>query len=241
MPDRDSSVPCLFRIVAVVPSIEQYRIHSGACKFGTSPVFDLLSLFLPSVEVRSISVSEDWAARELLDGTLKLVHTLRATIAPGVPAESLEVWCSSPEEVAAVGELIAHTLSALTSLNRYTGFKEPRRDAKDMSLSSPPLDWNVPRQEEDGCRPDEDKRKCKNVSEPEDVVMTEWKDEDVSQPDGEEIIRPSRAAIIMSSQVSGTVRDVIIWLHDLPCDPSNTIEMLKKGRLEADLLHQEAD
>ena len=113
----DSSLPGLFRILSLFPSIDELRIWDGACKFGTSPSLDLPVLLRPPIDVKSVSFRE-CRERDLgsLGGTLKLVDALRAITQPGT-LTAVEVRCCSAEEVVAVGELIAHARGALTSLN----------------------------------------------------------------------------------------------------------------------------
>ena len=83
---------------------------------------------------------------------------------------------------------------------------------------------------------DDDMSQCEedvNMSQYEDENVSQLKgqDKDVSQPADEDVLQPSRAALGMLAQVSSSVRDITIQLHNLPPGPSATMEMIKKGRL----------
>ncbi|KAM5533412.1 hypothetical protein V8D89_012962 [Ganoderma adspersum] len=257
----DSSLPGLFRILSLFPSIDELRIWDGACKFGTSPPLDLPVLLRPPIEVKSVSFRE-CRERDLesLGGTLRLVDALRAITQPGT-LSALEVRCSSAEEVAAVGELIAHARGALTSLDvgaeallpPKDGPKEwqdplddhwqklnlelcPKLDTLQMHIHfrDDPTD-RAPRrpQQDQNSEGDDDMSQCENedVSQLKDRDMSRLEDEDVPQPADGDVLQPSRAAIGMLSQVSSSVRDITIRLHDLPPALSATMEMIKQGRL----------
>ena len=87
-------------------------------------------------------------------------------------------------------------------------------------------DKEVLRPRPEACRLYEDKPKGSR-----DVTVSDAEDTVMSLPGNKDVLRPSRAALGMLSQVSGTVRDVTIRIHDLPRKPRDTIEVLKQGRL----------